>query len=79
MRKMHHFLLTWTYKFINFYFFKLTEKFLEKQVTKFVFFFLVRKDNIIPSVNISREKVKIHVWNVAVIVSLNLNEQISCV
>ena len=42
----------------SFYFFKSSEKFVEKtEVTKS---FLVRKNNISHSVNILREKVKIH-------------------
>ena len=38
-------------------------------------FFLVRKDKFSQNVNILREKLKIHAWNLAAIVNLNLNRR----
>ena len=58
---------------MNSYFFKLSEKFQETEVTKS---FLVRKYNISQSVNIFYEKGKIHAWNVEVLVSIKLNKYI---
>ena len=51
------------YKLIYFYFFKLNEYFDEK--SNKVYF--VWKDDIGLSVNILREKVEIHAWNIAVL------------
>ena len=61
---------TLIYKLINFYFFKLSENLLKNRSYKL---FSCKKNNINQSMNILKEKVKIHAWNVAVLFGLNLN------